>query len=189
MKLAYLSGSVMAVALIVTSSTPTYARGGGHGGGHGGHGGHGHAHAFAHGGGHAHAHAFAHHAGHAHAFAHRTGFAGRHFAANRGFAYNRAGWNRGWGRGWGLGWGRGWRSGYWGGRYVGSYWPAYLAAGLVDPSYYYQYFNGVTTTRVPAPVATAQYDVTNVVQPIAPAAVPAGVGTTPCEDTAPPVAP
>jgi hypothetical protein len=192
MKFAYLSGCVVAVALVLSSSTPSFARGGGHGGGHGGHGGRG---------GHAHAHAFAHHGAHAHAFAHHAGFAGHHFAANHNFAHNHTGWNHGWGhgggwgRGWGWGagrgwWGRGWGgSGYWGTRYAGGWWPGYLAAGIVNPSYYCQYLNGVTTTAVPTPVMTTQSDVTNIVQPVAPSAVPVDVATpgTPTEEDAAPL--
>ncbi len=180
MKFASLSGCVVAVALVLSSSTLSYARGGGHGGGHGGRGGHAHAHA----------HAFAHHNGHAHAFAHRAGFAGHHSAANHALAHNHTGWNQGWGHGWGWGrglgwgagrgwWGRGWwRSGYWGTRSADGWWPGYLAAGLVNPSYFCQYLNGVTTTALPSPVATAQYDITNVVPPVASSAAPVEIVTT-----------
>ena len=177
MKFAQISGCLLAVALVMSSSTPSYARGGGHGGGHGGHGG-GHAHS------HAHAHAFAHHAaaGHAHAFAHHGGFAGHHFAANHAFAHNHAGWNHGWGWGHGLGWGwgrGGWRSGYWGSRFAGGWGPAYFAAGLVNPSYYCQYLNGATNSAVPTPVTPTQYDITNVVPPATAATTPVDVIATP----------
>jgi len=44
--------------------------------------------------------------------------------------------------------------------------------------YFYQYLNGVTTTALPSPVATAQYDITNVVPPVASSAAPVEIVTT-----------
>jgi hypothetical protein len=167
MKLTHLCGFAAVIAFTLLSGTPSFARGGGHGGGHGAHGGHG-----------GHGHASVRHGGQAHHFANHAHFAGRHFGANHSFVHNHAGWNHnGWGHGWGngRGWGyggHGWawgRPGWWG-RGYGSSGLGYLAAGVVDPSFYYQYLNNVTGTGVPATNRTVTRNyVADVIQPVTPA--------------------
>ena len=178
MKLTHLCGFAAVIALTLLSGTPSFARGGGHGGGHGGHG-----------------HAAVRHSGQAHHFANHEHFTGRHFGANHSYVHNHAGWNHngwghGWGNGWGHGWGRGWgyggrgwawgRPGWWGWGYGsrglgnwGGWGLGYLAAGVVDPSFYYQYFNNVTNAGVPATNRTVTRNyVTDGIQPVTPLVSP-----------------